>query len=1309
MSSVWRILQTIATFLMQAFELSDKEGLDSEVSDQAVIEAVTADDADLTYRYLQRRPALVGILVPMDDKLLSPPHLACRLGRRNVLEIFLAAKIDINLETKTGESLLYIASQNGHQHVVDLLIKAQADVNLQEFEGCTPIYIASQNGHSKVVDLLIKAHADVDLQETVHFTSPLYIASQNGHLKVVNSLIKAQADVDIQDTEDCSPLYIAAHNDHPEVVHALVEAQANVDIQEMDKMTPLYIASENGHRKVVELLINAKANVNLQEIEGCSPLYIASQNGHFRIVDWLIQANANVDVSKADGMSPIFISSQNCHYRIVELLIKSQADVNLQEVDGCSPLYIASQNGHRQIVDLLIKAQADVNLQRNTGSSPLYIASQNNHLQVVALLIKAQARVNLQRSTGESPLYIASQNGHIQVVDALIKAQADVNLQTRNGSTSLHISSQEGHLTVVKALIRAQADVNRSKNLGETPIKIASEAGHLNVVNMLIKAHADVNASGYAGSTPLDIASQNGHQEVVASLIKAQANVDLQRHTGVTPLYTASQRGHPQIVDMLIKAGADVNLQEKVQGPSPLYIASQNGCQTIVDSLIKAQADVNLREFDGCSPLYIASQNGHLPIVDSLIKAQADVNLQRSDGMSPLDIAFHTGRIQVANLLVSALADVHLRQSNGKWQIETATNAPKASDSIDMLFDLSLSEEEDETVPSLETDSESDCSTPPDDTELSRQLYLALSQAGFVNSRAALQSAAADVLQEILRKRLENEDQFVVGSFSEGWGNSLKTLDGRTDIASDIDVLSLTQGRMYHLKGICECAEEETLLHEYSNGHIVCSGFASNPAHAYSGATLRPAIDDVTAGRVCRYPPIAPIQTDRVSNSNIPLSILQALQNDINSASSPCHAVHAASPGRGGQELRVSTNFLEKRMQRCLTTLQGQLFVTLKYLVKKVICHSDAFNIQGLKPYHVKTITFRMLEETPVDQWKPENLVHLTRRSLQMLLDSVQNSRAPENIHGRIMEHFFLKDAALYLKGAVQRDGSMYQTLGDIANTLETVIHQLPQLLQQFSRALRPVSDSGIFFFHPFQILPDMREAALPNSDVIEYYEIYDVVRECVAKLSFTSYSIQSQYSLIKLIARLPDCACSARDALRTLACLKFGDREAAETTVLRSSGHQVCRGISWPAEKSSTEASEEFVWRHLRSRDSAWKFCFYYEKQPEFRFLKGDLTDIFPVRLDNYAVYYYINFDALLWALRFELLADRDSSGQDWIRDVADREDADEQELRVAATYYACRWRRNLLLKRLAGSGSPSQQSVLKKQQVERKSRKRK
>uniref|UniRef100_A0A1I8IAV3 NTP_transf_2 domain-containing protein n=2 Tax=Macrostomum lignano TaxID=282301 RepID=A0A1I8IAV3_9PLAT len=209
----------------------------------------------------------------------------------------------------------------------------------------------------------------------------------------------------------------------------------------------------------------------------------------------------------------------------------------------------------------------------------------------------------------------------------------------------------------------------------------------------------------------------------------------------------------------------------------------------------------------------------------------------------------------------------------------------------------------------------------PSDSELSHQLHSALEQSGFTESRAALQSAAADVLQQILRSRLDDNPFFVVGSYSEGWGNNLTTLDGRTDANSDIDVMHLISGREYHQKSLCECdgASEQ---HELVNGHIQCSGFASNPAHATPGCPLRPALDNVDACRLCRYPPITPLLPNRVSN--IPHPVLEALQKVLTSASSPCHVVHAASPDRGGEELRVSTSFLENRMLRSLTTLQGQ-------------------------------------------------------------------------------------------------------------------------------------------------------------------------------------------------------------------------------------------------------------------------------------------------------------------------------------------------------------------------------------------------
>ncbi|PAA67719.1 hypothetical protein BOX15_Mlig022050g1, partial [Macrostomum lignano] len=552
------------------------------------------------------------------------------------------------------------------------------------------------------------------------------------------------------------------------------------------------------------------------------------------------------------------------------------------------------------------------------------------------------------------------------------------------------------------------------------------------------------------------------------------------------------------------------------------------------------------------------------------------------------------------------------------------------------------------------------------DSELSHQLHSALEQSGFTESRAALQSAAADVLQQILRSRLDDNPFFVVGSYSEGWGNNLTTLDGRTDANSDIDVMHLISGREYHQKSLCECdgASEQ---HELVNGHIQCSGFASNPAHATPGCPLRPALDNVDACRLCRYPPITPLLPNRVSN--IPHPVLEALQKVLTSASSPCHVVHAASPDRGGEELRVSTSFLENRMLRSLTTLQGQLFVTLKYLVKKVICHKN-----GLNSYHVKTIAFRMVAETPVEQWKKENLVSLTRQSLQMLLDCVEKSReqdrqtpdTPDRSRGRIMNHFFLSDAAIYLKGADKERAD--QHLDGIMSTLRTGIDRLPQLLQQFIGSLRPVSDSGTFYFHPFQILPDLRPMSLTKSSALEYYQIYDVVRECLVRLSRSDCSQRSQESLTELIARLPDCTLSAREALRALACLKFGYRETAERVVSSCLGHSVSRGIAWSREKSATEATVEFVMRHLSSRDSAWKFCFEFDQRPKLEFLTGALRECFPLRLSSRADHFYMNFDALLWALRLELRTDREACAQDWIRDVAEREDSDEQEVLVAA-----------------------------------------
>jgi len=81
-------------------------------------------------------------------------HYAAMKGHKDVAELLLANKADVNATDKHGFTPLHGAAFSGQKDMVELLLANKAEVNAKDNKGETPLRLALDKGHKKVADLL---------------------------------------------------------------------------------------------------------------------------------------------------------------------------------------------------------------------------------------------------------------------------------------------------------------------------------------------------------------------------------------------------------------------------------------------------------------------------------------------------------------------------------------------------------------------------------------------------------------------------------------------------------------------------------------------------------------------------------------------------------------------------------------------------------------------------------------------------------------------------------------------------------------------------------------------------------------------------------------------------------------------------------------------------------------------------------------------------------------------------------------------------------------------------------------------------
>jgi ankyrin repeat protein len=152
-------------------------------------------------------------------KTLSPIEAAARYGDLEGAKVLLQNNPDLALsKDKDGDTALHYAGfgYESHKNVAELLVAHRADVNAKDNNGVTPLLVAAHWGHRDVAELLLAHGADVNAKDTDGNT-PLHVAAyysdiHSGCKAVMELLLANKADVHARNNDGYTPWHFVADN-----------------------------------------------------------------------------------------------------------------------------------------------------------------------------------------------------------------------------------------------------------------------------------------------------------------------------------------------------------------------------------------------------------------------------------------------------------------------------------------------------------------------------------------------------------------------------------------------------------------------------------------------------------------------------------------------------------------------------------------------------------------------------------------------------------------------------------------------------------------------------------------------------------------------------------------------------------------------------------------------------------------------------------------------------------------------------------------------------------------------------------------
>ncbi|HKV32942.1 MAG TPA: ankyrin repeat domain-containing protein [Pyrinomonadaceae bacterium] len=170
------------------------------------------------------------------------------------VQIALLNTANVNARDKaTRHSALERAISNGNREILQVLLWAKADVNSRDSDGQTPLMMIGEDTTGEMIWDLINAGAKVNLRDNEGDTALISVAEVD-NVEALKVLLDAGAKLNETNNHGETALIAAAKNDLVHNVRALILAGANVNARDKEGKSALMYAIDDDHKAVVRLL-----------------------------------------------------------------------------------------------------------------------------------------------------------------------------------------------------------------------------------------------------------------------------------------------------------------------------------------------------------------------------------------------------------------------------------------------------------------------------------------------------------------------------------------------------------------------------------------------------------------------------------------------------------------------------------------------------------------------------------------------------------------------------------------------------------------------------------------------------------------------------------------------------------------------------------------------------------------------------------------------------------------------------------------------------------------------------------------------